>query len=257
MIEFRIGDINAFSIQDIHGAITDRSCHSKRHGNAVVEMRVDHCTMERFAAVDDHAVLCALDISTHAGEIVNHNCDTVGFFDFEFLCIADDRGSLSKSSHDCDHRDLIDQSRDDAALNDSSLERAGADQKISCRFALSAFVQKGDISAHIHADFEDSGTGRVDPYILKKDLTSRGQKSGRDKVSSRRDITRNLDFSSLKDRFWLDGSGRSLGGDVSTEIIQHDLCMVTGKKWLCYAGDPVRIHTGKQNAGFDLCRSNR
>ena len=45
MIEFRIGDINAFSIQDIHGAITDRSCHSKRHGNAVVEMGVDHCTV--------------------------------------------------------------------------------------------------------------------------------------------------------------------------------------------------------------------
>ena len=75
----------------------------------------------------------------------------------------------------------------------SSLKRAGADQKIGCRLSLSAFVQKSDISAHIHADLEDSGTGRVDPYILKQDLASRGQKSGCDKVSGRRDITRNLD----------------------------------------------------------------
>ena len=102
--------------------------------------------------MDDHAVLCALDISTHAGKIVNHNCDTVGFFDFEFLCIADDRGSLSKSSHNCDHRNLIDQGRDDAALDDSSLERTGADQKIGSRFTLCTLIEESDISTHIHAD---------------------------------------------------------------------------------------------------------
>ena len=68
MIEFRIGDINAFSIQDIHGTITDRSCHSKRHGNAVIDSYLDHRIAMSFAVA---ALACGGSCEIEGGECVN------------------------------------------------------------------------------------------------------------------------------------------------------------------------------------------
>ncbi len=46
MIKLRIGDIDTFSVENFHSAVTDRSGYSETHGNTMIKMRIDHCTVE-------------------------------------------------------------------------------------------------------------------------------------------------------------------------------------------------------------------
>ena len=118
----------------------------------MIKMRIDHCTVEWTSAVDDHAVIRPFNVSPHASEVVNHNSNTVRFLDLEFLGIADNGGTFGKSSHDGNHRNLIDQCWDDASFDGRSFKGTGANQKIGSRFAFCTLVEESDISTHIHAD---------------------------------------------------------------------------------------------------------
>ena len=62
--------------------IRSESCNCKGHGNAVVLVAVNNGTVERFPAVDDHAVIGFLDIGSHGTEIFDHDGNAVGFLNF-------------------------------------------------------------------------------------------------------------------------------------------------------------------------------
>lgn len=55
----------------------------------VVEAAVDLGAVERFSALNDHAVVRAFQGNTHRGEFVYHDIKTVRFFDFQLLRIPD------------------------------------------------------------------------------------------------------------------------------------------------------------------------
>ena len=65
MVEVRIGDVDAFGTEDLRLALSQGGGDGKGHGNAMVEVTVDGGAVERFAAVDDHAVHGLFYISAH------------------------------------------------------------------------------------------------------------------------------------------------------------------------------------------------
>ena len=97
--------------------------------------------MKGSAAMDDHSVICWLDIGTHTFQPFCYHSDTVGFFYLQFLRVFDHSSSFCESRHHCDHRDLIDQCGDNLALNGSSVETACADQQICSRLPFCAGVK--------------------------------------------------------------------------------------------------------------------
>ena len=166
----------------------------------MIKVRINLSSMKRFAAVDDHAVVCCLDICSHFLKVLCHNLDTVGFFYTKLSSITDHSGSLCKSSHYSDHRKFVDQGRNDCPLYCGSVERRRADQKICGRLAFFCLVQQGDICPHGFAYTKNTVTGRISSDIFKKDLTVWNKKSGCDKVCGRRNIARNQDFPSVQRR---------------------------------------------------------
>ena len=169
-------------MQNLHRTVTNRSCNSKRHCYSVIQMRINGSSMQWFPSMNDHTIICSLYISTHTLQIFNHNCNTVRFFNFEFLCITDNSCSISKSCHNRNHWNFIDQCRNNSSLNCGSLKVAGANQKIGSRFTFCTLIQKGDVSAHIHTHLKHSGSCWIDPDIFQQNFASWSQKSGCDKI---------------------------------------------------------------------------
>ena len=213
--------------------------------------------MKGFSTMNDHAIFGFLDLCAHFPKIFRHNLDAVGLFDTKLLCIPDNSGSFCKSCHNGDHWKFIDQSRNDRAFYCGPVKRRGADQKIGSRFALCGFIEESDICSHGPAYTEDAVTGRVDPHIFQKDLTVGNKKTCCDKISCRRDISRNQDLTSVKRWVRFDGCCCSLCGYIGAKVIQHDLRVISGKDRLCYTGNAVRVHSGKKYAGFYLGRCYR
>ena len=76
--------------------------------------------VERFSALNDHAVVRAFQGNTHRGEFVYHDIKTVRFFDFQLLRIPDHGCTVRCGGKNRDDRDFIDQGRDQFALDDSA-----------------------------------------------------------------------------------------------------------------------------------------
>lgn len=114
----------------------------KRHRNAVVEAAVDLGAVERFSALNDHAVVRAFQGNTHRGEFVYHDIKTVRFFDFQLLRIPDHGCTVRCGGKNRDDRDFIDQGRDQFALDDG----AGKRRRIGAREGLQPVLRRS--SAH-------------------------------------------------------------------------------------------------------------
>ena len=77
--------------------------------------------MERMTALDDHAVVGGFHMSAHGFQIGNNSVDAVGFFDFQLLSILDDGRSFCEAGKNSQHRNLIDESRNQISANNSGL----------------------------------------------------------------------------------------------------------------------------------------
>lgn len=124
LVECRIRDIHTAGAQDFRRCLCGKRSDCKRHRNAVVEAAVDLGAVERFSALNDHAVVRAFQGNTHRGEFVYHDIKTVRFFDFQLLRIPDHGCTVRCGGKNRDDRDFIDQGRDQFAL-DAVPERDG------------------------------------------------------------------------------------------------------------------------------------
>ena len=185
----------------------------------MIQMRINHSTMKGSASMNDHTIICTFNISTHTFQILNHYCNTVRFFNLQFLRIPNHCGTFCESSHHCDHWNLINQCRNNLTFYGSAMEGTGADQQVSNRFALVTFVEKCNISSHIHTNFQKSCSGRVNSYIFQKNLAVRCQKPCCNKISSRRNISGNFDFPSFKNRLRLYRSSSAFRVNFCPKII--------------------------------------
>ena len=147
--------------------------------------------------MDDHTVLCWLDICTHTAKSFGDDCNTVRFLYLQLCSIADHSGTLCKSSHYSNHRNLIDERGDNRALHCCTVKLTGADQQVCHRLSLLINIQKGDICTHGPAHLQDSISGRINPYIPEKDLAVWSEKPCCNKIGSRGNISRHLDLPGL------------------------------------------------------------
>ena len=90
-----------------------------------------------------------------------------------------------------------------------------ANQQVSGRFTISIiFIEQSNIGTHILADAEQSIPGGVDAYIFDQYLGIWNHQSCRNKISGRRNITRNDDFLCVQ---------VLAGGDCSSSIITRNI----------------------------------
>ena len=125
--------------------------------------------VERFSALNDHAVVRAFQGNTHRGEFVYHDIKTVRFFDFQLLRIPDHGCTVRCGGKNRDDRDFIDQGRDQFALDDGAGKRRRiAHEKVCNRFSAGVLlIQKCDVSTHGAADAEHTVAGRLMPTFFR------------------------------------------------------------------------------------------
>ena len=215
--------------------------------------------VERFSALNDHAVVRAFQGNTHRGEFVYHDNKTVRFFDFQLLRIPDHGCTVRCGGKNRDDRDFIDQGRDQFALDDSAGKRRRiAHEKVCNRFSAGVLlIQKCDVSTHGAADAEHTVAGRVDADIFQEHLRAWNYQRGGDEVGGGGNISRHTDEISMEIRVRKNRCGQPFGGNVGAEEFQHQLRMVSGKSRFGNACFSVSIQSGKQDTRFDLCGCDR
>ena len=225
----------------------------------MVEAAVDLGAVERFSALNDHAVVRAFQGNTHRGEFVYHDIKTVRFFDFQLLRIPDHGCTVRCGGKNRDDRDFIDQGRDQFALDDSAGKRRRiAHEKVCNRFSAGVLlIQKCDVSTHGAADAEHTVAGRVDADIFQEHLRAWNYQRGGDEVGGGGNISRHTDEISMEIRVRKNRCGQPFGGNVGAEEFQHQLRMVSGKSRFGNACFSVSIQSGKQDTRFDLCGCDR
>ena len=225
----------------------------------MVEAAVDLGAVERFSALNDHAVVRAFQGNTHRGEFVYHDIKTVRFFDFQLLRIPDHGCTVRCGGKNRDDRDFIDQGRDQFALDDSAGKRRRiAHEKVCNRFSAGVLlIQKCDVSTHGAADAEHTVAGRVDADIFQEHLRAWNYQRGGDEVGGGGNISRHTDEISMEIRVRQNRCGQPFGGNVGAEEFQHQLRMVSGKSRFGNACFSVSIQSGKQDTRFDLCGCDR
>lgn len=187
--------------------------------------------VERFSALNDHAVVRAFQGNTHRGEFVYHDIKTVRFFDFQLLRIPDHGCTVRCGGKNRDDRDFIDQGRDQFALDDGAGKRRRiAHEKVCNRFSAGVLlIQKCDVSTHGAADAEHTVAGRVDADIFQEHLRAWNHQRGGDEVGGGGNISRHTDEISMEIRVRQNRCGQPFGGNVGAEEFQHQLRMVSGK----------------------------
>ena len=223
LVECRIRDIHTAGAQDFRRCLCGKRSDCKRHRNAVVEAAVDLGAVERFSALNDHAVVRAFQGNTHRGEFVYHDIKTVRFFDFQLLRIPDHGCTVRCGGKNRDDRDFIDQGRDQFALDDSAGKRRRiAHEKVCNRFSAGVLlIQKCDVSTHGAADAEHTVAGRVDADIFQEHLRAWNYQRGGDEVGGGGNISRHTDEISMEIRVRQNRCGQPFGGNVGAEEFQR------------------------------------
>ena len=221
----------------------------------MIQAAVDDGAGEGSAAPDDHAVLCPLDITAHGPKFRNHDIQTVGFFDFQFLSVADYRGSLREGGQNGHHRQFVDQCRDQSALHRGAGKAAVAHQQIRARLSGGILhVFQGDIGPHGFADTQETVPGGIDPHIFDQQLRSGYQQGSGNKIGGRGDVSRHAQIGRCKLGIRPDGGRGIPGFHPGAEPGQHPLRVIPGNPGFRDGGGCIRIQSGQQYTGFHLGR---
>ena len=95
LVKIRIGDINAFSAPDIHSSSQIVPATAKRHGDPVIQMGINDSSRRGLPAVNDHSVICSLNVCAHSFQVIHHNRNPVRFLYLQLLSVPDHGCSFS------------------------------------------------------------------------------------------------------------------------------------------------------------------
>ncbi len=85
-VKARIADGDASAVRNFRFPLGNQGGYGEAHSNPVVGMGMDEGAFQRGypggLSLNNHAVFGSGDGTAHSGEVLNHNINAVGFFDF-------------------------------------------------------------------------------------------------------------------------------------------------------------------------------
>ena len=248
-----IGGVHALGVLDDGFAFREKACYGESHGDAVVAVAIDHGGVQRLPTFDFHAVFELLDLGSHSAEVVDDGGDAVGFFDAEFLGVADDGATLGQCCRNGDDWNFIDEVRDFIDENRGTGEGGAVEFDVADGFACGLVNDFRHVRAHAAEDFENGGAGRVEADVFDEQAGA-GDGGGGDEPEGRAgNVAGHGEIAGLGDLTAVEGDCVvfAVGGDA--EGGHHPLGVVAGFGRLDDGGLALGKKPCKEHGAFYLC----